>query len=175
MPPSACLLVSGLLSIFPTTATPQQPAHTVAKLPTGVYAVVRDGAMEKDVLPLKQGEALAVDRHGYLKKGENEPPRYLVLHAVPDVLLDLAGEPTAVKEGDDVVRVLFTLKPKAAEALERVTRDQVGKQVAIVIEGEVVTAHKVRTAIKGGRVQVSSCTPGGGQYILDHLRGLAKK
>ena len=141
------------------------------KLPDGVYAVLREGLQEKDVLPLKAGEALAVHRHRYLKDGEKEPPRFLAVRSAPDVLLDLAAEPKAVKEKEEVMRVLLKLRPKAAAALERLTRDHLGRPVAIVVGGEVVTVHKVRTVITGGDVQISSCAPGPAGYLLKQLQG----
>lgn len=69
------------------------------KIPDGVYAVQRDSDNEKDVLPLRDGESLVVNRHRFLKAEGKEPPRYLVVHAAPDVALDLAGEPQADKDG----------------------------------------------------------------------------
>ena len=140
------------------------------KLPDGVYAVLREGAKEKDVQPLKDGEVLAVHRSRYLKAGDKEPPRFLVVRPAPDVPLDLAAAPKADKQGEEVVRILLKLRPKAAAALERLTRDQRGRQVAIVIGGEVVTAHKVREVIKGGEVQITSCTPGAAGYLLKQLQ-----
>jgi preprotein translocase subunit SecD len=160
---SACALVVAL-------SLGGQALAEEKKLPDGVYAVLREGLKEKDVLPLKDGEALAVHRHRYLKDAEKEPPRYLVVRRAPDVLLDLAAEPKAEKEGEEVVRILLKLRPKAAAALERLTRDQLGRQVAIVVGGEVVTAHKVRTVIKSGDAQISSCTPGAAGHLLKQLR-----
>ena len=84
------------------------------KLPDGVYAVQRDGLKEKGLLPLKDYEVLATHHHRYVKKDENEPPRFLVVRPRPEVPLDLAGEPTIVKDGKEVVRILLKLQPKAA-------------------------------------------------------------
>jgi preprotein translocase subunit SecD len=135
-----------------------------------VYLVLRDGPEEKDVRPLRDGEALAVDRHRYAKPDDKRPPRFLVVRAAPDVELDLAGPPEAVKEGEEVVRILLKLRPKAAAALERLTSDRVGKRVAVVVGGEVVTTHKVRQAVRGGEVQITSCAPGGAEYLLERLK-----
>jgi preprotein translocase subunit SecD len=161
----ACL--SAASCFIALAAGPEKPPE---RCPDGVYAVLRDGAKEKDVLPLKPGEALVVNRHRHLKPEDREPPRYLVVRTRPDVELDLAGEPEAVKEGEEVTRILLKLKPGPAKALERLTADRLGKQVAIVLDGEVVTAHKVRGAIKGGDVQITSCAPGGAKYLLGKLK-----
>jgi preprotein translocase subunit SecD len=168
---SAALLVIGISSPAPGQDKSTKPTK---KRPDGVYAVLRDSTEEKEVLPLKDGEALVVNRHRYLKPGDKEPPRYLVVRTSPDVELELAGEPKVVEEGGDVVRVLLKLQPGPAKALELLTTDRVGKQVAVVIGGEVVTAHKVREAIKGGGVQITSCAPGGAKYLLKQLKGREK-
>jgi preprotein translocase subunit SecD len=155
---------------------PQDEAARARKqIPDGVYAVQRDSLKEKDVLPLKDGEAMVVNRHRYLKKDANEPPRFVVVHSAPEVALDLVGAPKAIKEGEEVVRILLKLQPKAATALERLTREQQSKQVAIVVGGEVVTMHKIRAVIKGGDVQITSCAAGAAGYLLEQLQAQQKQ
>ena len=172
---SACLLAAlfFLGSYAPTWAQDKAPPSS-RKLPNGVYAVLRDSLKEADVRPLKGGEALVVHRHRYLKKGDREPPRFLVVRAAPDVDLDLAGEPKAVKEGEEVVRILLKLRPKAATALARLTSDRLGRQVAIILGGEVVTTHTIRNVIKGGDVQITSCAAGAANYLLEQLHSHQK-
>jgi preprotein translocase subunit SecD len=163
----AALLLIGSYAIgWAQDKTPQSPK----KLPDGVYAVLRESLKEKDVLPLKDGESLIVHRHRYLKKDDKEPPRFLVVRSAPDVALDLIGEPKAVKEGEEVVRILLKLQPKAAMALERLTSDRLGRQITIVLGGEVVTMHKIREVIKGGEVQITSCAAGAASYLLAQLQ-----
>lgn len=145
------------------------------KLPDGVYAVLRESLKENDVLPLKDDEVLVVHRHRYLKKDDKEPPRFLVVRPAPDVDLALASAPKAIKDGDEVVRILLKLQPKAATALERLTSNRVGRQVAIVLGGEVVTAHKVREVIKDGEVQITSCAAGAANYLLEQLQAHPNK
>jgi preprotein translocase subunit SecD len=167
----ACVVVALILggSNAPASAQDKTPKSS-KKLPAGVYAVLREGRKEKDVLPLKDGEALVVNRHRYLKKDDREPPLFVVVRSAPDVELDLDGQPKAVKEGEEVVHILLKLKPKAAAALERVTTDSPGKQLAVVLSGEVVTMHKIREVIKGGEVQISSCAAGAAKYLLEQLQ-----
>jgi preprotein translocase subunit SecD len=167
---SACGLAAVLILGNAATAWPPDPAPGAGKKHLdGVYAVQRDGPQEKDVRPLKDGEVLVVDRHRYVKHPATEPPRFLVVRSAREVALDLAREPKAVEEGGEVVRILLHLRPQAAAALERLTRDHLGRQVAIVLGGEVVTVHKVRAVIKGGDVQITSCAPGAAGYLLKQL------
>jgi preprotein translocase subunit SecD len=163
---TALILAGSYSAVFADDKSPASPK----KLPAGVYAVLRESHKEKDVLPLKDGEVLVVNRHRYVKKDDQEPPLFVVVRSAPDVELDLAEKPKAVKEGEEVVRILLKLKPKAATALERVTADSRGKQIAIILGGEVVTMHKIRQAIKGGEVQISSCAVGAAKYLFEQLQ-----
>jgi hypothetical protein len=164
-------LVAGLLVIATyAPASAQDKAPPSPRLPDGVYAVLRDSLQEKDLHPLKHGEVLLVHQHRYLAKDAKEPPRFLVVRGATDVELALAGEPKAVKEGKEVVRILLKLKLQAAAALERLTADRLGRQVTIVLGGEVVTMHKIREVIKGGEVQITSCAAGAANYLLEKLQ-----
>jgi preprotein translocase subunit SecD len=173
---SACLLAPVFVLVSQSAGWCQdRPPAAGKKVPAGVYAVQRDSVKKKDVLPLKDGEVLVVNHYRYEKKGDDQPPRYVVVRSVPEVALELASEPKAEKEGKEVVRILLKLKPKAASALERLTREQRGKAIAIVLGGEVVTMHKVREAIKGGEVQITSCAAGAAGYLLKELEGYYRK
>ncbi len=166
-----CLLAAALFVAGSAAARAEDNEGPDRKsLPDGVYAVLRDGEREKDLLPLKAGEVLAVDRHRYQKDEGKEPPRFLVVRPAPDVPFDLDGGPRADREGGEVVRIRLKLRPKAAAALERTTRDNRGRQLAILIGGEVVTVHKVRAVIANGDVQITSCAPGGAAYLLERLQ-----
>jgi preprotein translocase subunit SecD len=173
---SACLFaIVVFLGSQATGPAQDKSPGGVKKIPDGVYAVRRDGLKEKDVLPLKDGEVLIVHRHRYLKNDEKEPPRFLVVDSAPAVTLDLIGEPKAVTEGAETVRILLKLQPKAASALERLTKDHLGKEVTIVLGGEVVTMHKIRNVIKGGDVQITSCAVGAAGFLLEELKAHQKK
>jgi Tol biopolymer transport system component len=166
-----CLLVALLFigSDTPASAqgkTPESPRQP----PDGVYAVLRESLKEQDVLPLTNGEVLVVHRHRYLKTDDKQPPRYLVVRSAPDVALTLAGEPKAVKEGEEVVRILLKLQAKAAAALERLTSDQTHRPITIILGGEVVTTHKVREVVKDGQLQITSCAAGAANYLLERLQ-----
>jgi len=167
---AACFFIGSYALAWPQDKTLQSPK----KVPDGVYAVLRESLKEKDVLPLTEGEVLVVHHARYLKKDDKEPPRFLVVHSTPDLVLDLAGKPKAVKEGTEVVRIFLKLQPKAAAALERLTRDQLGRQLAIVLGGEVVTMHKIGEVIKGGDAQITCCAAGAANYLLEQLEAHQK-
>ena len=54
-------------------------------------------------------------------------------------------------------------------ALERLTSDRLVGQVTVVVGGEVVTTHKLRSVIKGGDVQITLCAAGSADLLLGQL------
>ena len=170
-----CILLLAVLVTSNAAVRPQdKPQVSDKKVPNGAYRVLRDGPSEKDVAPLNNGETIVVDRQRYAKEDETDPPRFLVVHTTPEVDLDLAREPMLLREGADV-RILLKLRPKAAEALERVTREHPDGRLTIVLGGEVITTHKIRSVIKDGDVQITSCTPGAVDFLLEQLQAAQKK
>lgn len=143
------------------------------KLADGIYPVSRQAAHDKDVLPMKEDEAIVVNSHRYMKYNEKEPTRILVVRVSQRIALDLANEPRGDKEGAEATQVLLKLKPPAAQALARLTRDHIGQQLAIVLDGEAATVHKIRGVIVGGEVQITSCAPRAAGYLLRRLRAIA--
>lgn len=143
---------------------------TRPKTPDGVYAVLRQGTKPADIEPIAAGEAMVVQRFRFVKKDGNEPPRYLAVRNAPDVKLDLAEAPKTEKENGKVSAIFLTLRPDAAKALARLTTDRLGKEVAIVVGGEVATMHKIRTPITGGQAQITSCAEGGADFLLQQLQ-----
>jgi preprotein translocase subunit SecD len=159
------------LLVLPSVAAADPPTATeTAAVPNGVYLVLRQGPARKDVQPLKMGEAVIADYERYFDRKPAEPARYLVVHRTPDVPLALEGEPRAVKDEAGSLRVYLTLKKEAGDRLARLTREHPAEQAAVVVAGEAVTVHKIRSAIPDGKVQISGCTKGSAEYLLKQLR-----
>jgi hypothetical protein len=68
---------------------------------------------------------------------------------------DVMGADVGIGDPDGLPFVTVALKPAAAERFHAFTRTWVGRRLAIVVEGHVATAPTVRSAISGGRVQIT--------------------
>ena len=165
---SLCVL-SGCGRHEPASAKPDKPA-AAAKLGDGFYVVLRQGDSAVEVGPLGDGEAALVQDYRYLK--EKQSPKFLVVRTRPDVPLALARPPERAEEAG-TLRILLELTPAGADALERVTRANKDGHAAVIIGGEVVTTHKIRQAITGGKLQISNCDPDAGQFLWRQLQALA--
>jgi preprotein translocase subunit SecD len=70
--------------------------------------------------------------------------------------------------GEPIVNLNFN--DEGAKLFEQITRDNVGKTVAIYLDGQVISAPVVREAITGGQAQISgSFTPEEGKLLVGRL------
>lgn len=154
------------------------PVSTPAKsLADGLYFVVRSAHEPNSVEPLVETERLVANDFHLLEPEEREPVVYLVLQTKPFVPLILGTNPTEGKEdGTGKPRLQLQLAENQIKPLEDFTRLHMGETVAIVIGGDVVTCHKVKSAITGGRLQVTRCTEHGCYTLYTKLlKSHAKK
>jgi SecD/SecF fusion protein len=83
------------------------------------------------------------------QNGAKQVERYLVKKRAEMV----GGIKTAGVTRDNIGRpqISFTLDSAAAETFGRITRENTGRQLAIILDGELQTAPVIRTAIEGGQ------------------------
>jgi len=110
-----------------------QPSGT-APAPTSLQFRLVDDSVEKTSQPVMN-----------VSTGQ---PVYLM----PNVLLSGHDMASAVAEQDDQGRwnVRFTLTAEGARKFAQVTKENVGRRLAIVFDGKVVAAPSIRSAITGG-------------------------
>ncbi len=147
----------------------ENSAASVRSLKDGLYLVLREGTVEK-ALMLHTGEKVLLDDYKYLEEKPEDPPEYLVVRSVPDVPLILEENPRAEKDVNGRTKLYLTLSSKYVDKLERLTRDNLGSRVAVLVGGEVVSTHKIRSAIKDGRLQLTRCTDNACEYLLLRLK-----
>ena len=76
-----------------------------------------------------------------------------------------SGGVASVRDGSDQngnAALDVNLTPAAAELFGAYTTDHVGEQLAIVLDGRVVTAPIIQSAITGGQVQITNASSGAG-------------
>lgn len=123
----------------------------------GLYAVVGTGATPEEAAALGPHRAvLAYD--GRYTESPEDMPEYVAIEEGPFVPLILEGEPESHTDERGHATLGVTLQKDQAAALEEFTRAHLGGRVAIVLGGEIVTKHKVREVVTGGRLQITRCT-----------------
>ncbi len=133
------------------------PAADSRSLANGVYAVLREGLTPAEVTPENRPNAVLIYDRKYSVADKDQPPKHVALDTSCFVPLVLAGPPDVRKDDRGLTLLTATLAPRHVKTLEDFTRAHLGGAVAIVIDGEIVTLHKVRTVIRDGKTQISRC------------------
>ncbi|MDF1660256.1 MAG: hypothetical protein P1V97_00690 [Planctomycetota bacterium] len=150
----------GPVSEKKTESKTQLKAQLKAALANGFYVVLGEGNTEDEARAFKSEQVLIYEYkyHQYEDGEEKDTPVYLALNSAPNVPLTLAEDPKTETDKKGSPLLKLQLNEKASEELERFTGKHLGKTVAIVIGGEVISKHKVKAAIKGGRLQITWCS-----------------
>jgi len=151
----------------PRAVSSSIPIDTAA-VPSGMYAVVADASQIPAKDPARSYQTLRYDPK--MADAESIEPVQLVTvetHSFVPLILGAAPEPTKQENGSILVSV--ALSPKYIKTLADFTRAHLGERVALVLDGEVVSTHKIRTVIEGGRMQITRCDDHACQRILSKL------
>ena len=94
----------------------------------------------------------------YTAPDPGEPVRYVAIDPSSFVPMILEGAPDAEKDDAGKTILSVTLKKEYVKPLEDFTRAHIGGKIAILIDGEIITIHKIRSVIAEGKFQVTRCT-----------------
>jgi hypothetical protein len=154
----------------PAPSSPAIPVADAGKLADGLYLVLRSAREAKSLEPIADTEKLVANDFHLLEAAEREPVLYMVLQTKPFVPLLLGANPKEDKEeSTGKPRLQLELAEGEKAPLEEFTREHFGGTVAIVIGGDVVTFHKVKAVITGGRLQITRCTKHGCEVLYTRL------
>jgi preprotein translocase subunit SecD len=161
---ATCLLAPWALAAGIASGGDQPKEHRA-----GFYLIAAE-APSAGALPTPGSEQQVVRYdQKFLRESERGAPTYLLLPKKPDVALILAAAPTIAKGPNGFAELRLELTKEAAGDLEKLTREHLGETVSLMIDGEVVTRHKIQSVISGGEFRLSRCTDNACQYILGRL------
>lgn len=145
------------------------------RLANGFYGILADETDRGRVpAPAKRQVVIAYDPK-VIDPATKDPIRHLLLPARPDVPMSLVGAPKKEPSGRGNSQLLIQLDPKHTKKLEEFTRRFAMKRnVAVVVGGEVISTHKIREAITGGRIQITRCGDNACEVIYTKLKGDTK-
>ena len=153
------------------TAFPTQDAAAAAEEQTGFFLLLAE-APDTTALPRpSEGEQILLYESVPSDEGQREPRRYLLIAKRPDVPLTLAEAPKKLTGDAGRTELLLELTEDGAKRLAEVTRANVGREVAFLIDGRVVSTHKIREPISGGQFKLSRCTDNACEVIYSRLAG----
>ncbi len=150
-----------------TNAALSPGAHS---LENGAYLVLREASTPQDARIEGTPEVIMVyDRRKYSEAPPNEPLSYVAINPTDYIPLIIEGAPEMRQDGRGKSILSVSLARKNVERTEAFTRAHLGGKIAMVVDGEVVTLHKIRSVITGGKLQITRCTDNACEVIRAKL------
>lgn len=136
---------------------------------SGIYLVLRSDRSKSNVEPLGSGEKMLIDDGCFLEECEREPQEYVVVQKKSFIPFKLDHKPVEGYTDDNKPKVYLQFASKQAQDLDALTGNNIGRRIAIVIDDRIVSCHKIKEALKGGKMQISRCTKESCKLIFSDL------
>jgi len=120
-------------------------------------------------MPLLANERRIEFNKEFIEKTEQDV-KYIVINRDEYAPLYLKEAPQTQEQEDNRKRLLLTLSDSAKLQLKYFTTKHLNKLTTIVVNGEALTMHKIRTVIDGGRLQISRCTDNACELLYVELQ-----
>lgn len=163
------------LSTKQTANGKSRESFETGKLPDGVYLIERKDTDKSKVEPIAKGETLLINDYRFLEPSERSSTEYVVIQRNAFVPLIMKEEPEKGIDTKGRPKLLISLAEDQCGKLEEFTRKNNGGSAAIVIGEQVVSCHKIREPIVGGRMQITRCTDNGCAAIYSELQKRKQK
>lgn len=152
----AFLLIFMAVAGFAQEAPVAQKAAENVSLPNGFYLILEEQADASVLQKPADDEAIVTYTLDHLGV-HDQPARHFRVKAVPDLHFssDAKTELGDKVEGKTTLNVV--LGEGNAGEFQKFTAANIDRAVAIIIGGKVVTAHKIRAEIVGGKIQITRC------------------
>lgn len=136
---------------------------------SGIYLVLRSDRNKSNVEPVLPGEKVLLDDGRFLEESERDPLEYVVVQEKSFIPFKLDQKPVEGYTDDKKPKVYLQFANKQAQDLDALTGNNIGKRIALVIDDQIVSCHKIRQALKGGKMQISRCTKESCKLIFSDL------
>lgn len=132
----------------------------------GFYAILGESSTQDSVRAAAPNAPIVIYDRVYADVIEPIPPVYVAIDTTFFIPLTLSGPPEARKDEKGWTLLSVSLSRDQVKPLEEFTRAHLGGKVAILLDGDVISTHKIREVITEGKIQISRC----GDNACDVLR-----
>ncbi|MDZ4838121.1 MAG: hypothetical protein SGJ27_30430 [Candidatus Melainabacteria bacterium] len=152
-----------------SAASPIQKQATTSSLPNGLYLVFNEADDEKKLNPIGKQQIVLYD-YQFFPLSDRDQPTFLTISPEEFIPLKLAGDPQKEQDAQGKPKLLLQLANDQITPLKEFSTKNLGKAVAIVIGSKVVTKHKIKEAITGGKMQITRCSDNGCDVLYTQLK-----
>jgi len=147
-----CIAVAGFAQETQLT----QKAADNASLPNGFYLILEEQADTSAFQKPADDEAIVTYTLEHLGV-HDQPARHFRVKVVPDVHFSSDAKTELGDKAEGKTTLNVVLGEGNAGEFQKFTAANIDRSVAIIIGGKVVTAHKIRAEIIGGKIQITRC------------------
>ena len=153
-----------------TNQSPGAVSPAVHALENGAYLVLREAPTVQEARAGDSSQVvLTYDRRKYSDAPSDTPLNYVSIDPKDYVPLIIEGAPEMNRDDQGKSILTVSLARKNAERAEAFTRAHLGGRIAMVVDGEIVSLHKIRSVITGGKLQITRCTDNACEVIRAKL------
>ena len=157
-------------SAQPSNHATAAPGPAAQHLENGAYSILREApSLQEAQVASAPGVVLTYDRRKYSGAPPNEPLAYVAIDPKDYVPLIIEGNPEMKSDGQGKSILTVSLSGKNVQRAEAFTRAHIGGRIAMVVDGEIVTLHKIRSVITDGKLQITRCTDDACEVIRSKL------
>ncbi len=138
-------------------------------LEDGMYWVLKESNDRNALFPTKENERIIQFNKEFLDKTDQEIP-YLLISTKSFAPLQLSEAPKTETQKDQRKRLFLTLTDEAKEDLKNFTEEHLNQTTSIVVGGQALTTHKIKSVIDGGKLQITRCTDNACEMLDIELR-----
>lgn len=139
-----------------STPNTKQPTSE-HKLPDGIYWL-RQTDRDSNLVQSIPNTTIIKYSHLFVDTTDSDQPLQVWIDTTAFVPLSLAEAPDSIQQEDQRIKLMLTMSDDAGQSLAEFTTEHVNDRVAMVIDGEAMTIHKIREPITGGKLQITRCT-----------------
>ncbi len=161
------ILPAILLFIGCETSLAQRPSLEL--LPNGFYSVIQVDSTKHAVPASGPGHTTILYDGRYVDSTQAASPEYVTIDTASFVPLIIDGLPVAKKDGSGWTSLSVALSRKYIGTLEDFTKAHLGGRVAILIGGEIISMHRIRSVISEGKIQITRCHDNACDILLSKL------
>lgn len=152
----ACLLGFAATAGHTGEAMNAQKSAEKVSLKNGFYLILEEQAEPAKLQKPADDEVIVTYTLDHLGV-KDQPARHYRVKNRPDVSFSLDARPEVGDKVDGKTTLNVVLGEGNAREFQQFTANNIDRGVAIIIGEKVVTAHKIRTEIVGGKIQITRC------------------
>ncbi len=170
--PSAIRRRTALLTLLALPLLPSclggKQVTTAPPLANGIYPALGDPT-EAPAIGLPAGQRSLRYDPKLADSASQDPVTYVTVDTKDFIPLVLSKAPESQRQQDGRLLVGVALADAYKKPLADFTRAHLNQRIALVLDGEVMSTHKVRTVIEGGQIQITRCDDHACEKILSKL------